>query len=262
MQQGPLAKVSVVVAAHKEGLLLNATMKSIARSVTNARRNGIDVEVLLGLDRADMVTKAAAHLWKGDGVSIFEVDYGDPGTTRNYLIERSTSDFIAILDGDDLFCSWWLTAAAKAALADRRPIVWHPEVNVMFGELKYAFYHTDMEDPKFDLLSVMVCNPWTSLCFSRRDLFMMLPYSRCDFADGVGHEDWTWNRKAIELGYTHKVVIGTGHGIRRKEISQVRQAAASRSLPWSTDIGRKILDRRAQVDRNRQEIEFKSFDLR
>jgi glycosyltransferase involved in cell wall biosynthesis len=240
--------ITVAITAHAEGLLLVPTMNSVQRAMSRLRPS-VEVEVLLCLDRSNQETKEVAGSYS-HWAKIHQVDFGDPGFSRNHLTKNATGEFVAILDGDDLFCSNWLERALNQAITDRRNIVWHPEVNVVFGELEYVFYHTDMESADYNAISPIFCNPWTSLCFAKRDLFLGIPYPGCDFRAGVGHEDWTWNRRVIEAGWLHKVVEGTGHGIRRKPTSQVKAASAARALPLPTTIGTAILlERKLLADR-------------
>ncbi len=246
--------ISVVVTTHREGLLLPATLKALQRTIDCAAALGFTSEVLISLDRPDDVTAEIVKSISERSYRVVENDFGDPGLCRNACVGLASGDFIAVLDGDDLFSSDWLGRAAQAAMFDRRAIIWHPEINIVFGEDNHLFVHQDMEDPDFDLLSLVAYNPWTALCFGRRDLFLDAPYVPINFRAGVGHEDWAWNRHCIELGYLHKVVIGTGHAIRRKAISQVKLAALAGAQPVPSSVFRDVLERRRQIADARAEL--------
>ncbi|MCA6479610.1 MAG: glycosyltransferase family 2 protein [Chitinophagaceae bacterium] len=246
MSSSPL--VSVVFTAHREGFLVAATLKSLARAIAAASERGVSVEVLVSLDRSDGITKSTVESLVGEQSVILENDFGDPALCRNRCVGTATGEYIAILDGDDLIGSNWLYAAVAAALIDQRDIVWHPEVNVVFGEAQHVFCHMDMEADGFDPLYLVATNPWTSLCFAKKKIFLDVPYPPCDFTGGIGHEDWAWNRFVVERGYLHKVVAGTGHAIRRRLHSYVRQATSANVIPAPTKLFRNVLDTRGRVE--------------
>lgn len=236
---------SVVLTAHREGMLLSATLKSLHRAIQEAARDSHLIEVLISLDRPDALTRDVAMEQAGlVGATILENDYGDPGLSRNHCIAHAAGDFIAILDGDDLMSRNWLRAARQAAAADSRPVIWHTEANLIFGEEIHMFRHRDMEQDDVDPLTLLLCNPWTALCFARKQCFIDLPYQRSRPADGLGHEDWSWNRDAIAAGYVHKIVKGTAHAIRRKAMSQLKLATLANALPAPGMMYRAELERR------------------
>ena len=223
--------VSVVLTVHREGLLLGATLRSVDRAVEAALKAGFSIELVVSLDRPDPITREVIASWIDRAAICLENDIGDLGLCRNRCIERASGEFVAIADGDDLWSRSWLVEAGTAALVDRRKIVWHPEVSVFFGEENFLFCHVDMEDERFDRLSLVAINPWTSLCFASRELFLQVPYPETDLALGIGYEDWRWNRRVLEFGALHKIVVGTCHLIRRKGSSLLTHSAAAKALP-------------------------------
>jgi glycosyltransferase involved in cell wall biosynthesis len=249
--------VSVVLTAHREGLLAGATLRSLDRAIAYANRHGRSIEVLISLDKSDDLTEEMIRKWaenRADHTQVFTNSFGDPGMSRNQCIQNSCGQFIAILDADDMIGSNWLELSIVAATSDPRNIVWHPEANVIFGESDHIFRHVDMEDAEFDSLALLMSNYWTSLSFARREVFLQIPYPRCDFRSGVGHEDWSWNRLVIDKGYIHKIVKGTGHAIRRKPLSQVKIASAAGALPLFTLYFRKQLEKRAALAESRRSL--------
>jgi hypothetical protein len=148
----------------------------------------------------------------------------------------------------------WIELSIAAATSDPRNIVWHPEVNVVFGESDHIFCHVDMDDEDFDPLVLIAANYWTSLSFARREIFLQIPYPKSDLYRGVGHEDWGWNRLVIGCGYIHKIVKNTGHAIRRKPLSQVKMASATGALPLFTLHFRNQLEKRAALASARRSL--------
>ena len=245
------ASVAVVLTAHREGLLAVPTLRSLDRALQVAAAANISVEVLISLDKADKLTRDICTSWKYPKVKILDFEFGDPARCRNQCIREAQSEFISILDADDLIGADWIAQATSSSRVERRKVIWHPEVNIVFGEESHIYCHPDMDDPEFDELLMVAYNPWTSLCFAPVDAFLAVPYPACDFQNGIGHEDWAWNRRVVEIGYMHKIVKGTGHAIRRKAISVVKQASASRVIPAPTSLFRLQLSRRFEDEQRR-----------
>lgn len=231
--------VSVVVTAHREGLLLRPAFASIDKCIENARQAGITIEVIVSLDRSDALTSdlVERYVQLNPDARVILPDAGDPGKSRNVASEAALGKYVAFLDGDDLWGRNWLSAAFNRAETDTRELVLHPEVNVYFGHTSHAFLHIDMEHPRFNVAGLAVTNYWTSLCFVRRDFLIGNPYPISNHGEQIGYEDWSWNLAVIERGAIHKVVPGTGHAIRMKRKGSVNvQANAAGCMPLPAGI--------------------------
>lgn len=176
------------------------------------------------------------------------MDNGDPGQSRNDAVAVASGSWIAFLDADDLWDEHWLNEGLKAARGDSREIVWHPEVSLYFGAELRIFRSIDMELNEFELTSLLASNYWTALCLARRTLLLNVPHPRTDLRKKVGHEDWSWNLEVIEHGAMHKVVPGTGHGIRAKASGSVmRTSTAAGAIPKPSNVFRKLLEDKARA---------------
>jgi glycosyltransferase involved in cell wall biosynthesis len=233
--------VTVVVNAHREGLIARPSLLSISRAKAHAEERGLNVEVIVVLDRADSVTMGIVERWEESDVRVLRVDHGDLGLSRNYGVNAAAGEWVAFIDADDLWCETWLNYAVVAARHDRRKIVWHPEVSVYFGVHKHIFMHMDMESDGYDPLSLCQSNYWTSSCFANRAIFVSTPYPRSELACQIGHEDWSWNLSVIGKGAIHKVVKTTGHAIRSKRESLLRDANLAGAFPKPDNLFRKYL---------------------
>ncbi len=234
----PKVDVTAVVNAHREGLLLKPTLDSVRRCFELAREKKLAVELLVAMDRSDELTlEVVQHgIADIDNARIVPMDYGDVGHCRNQAALLAQGKYVAFLDGDDLWGKNWIVDAFKMAQADARELVLHPEVNVYFGQDPHVFVHIDSEDRKFDLAGLALVNYWTSLCFVRTAFLVSNPYPETNLLEQMGYEDWGWNLKAISAGALHKCVPETGHAIRMKRVSLVRQTNSAACIAEPSDI--------------------------
>lgn len=225
--------ISVVVNAHREGLLLLPSLRSAATCIEHAEKLGLRCELVVALDRPDDATlEMAAHaetLTKS--VLNLRLDFGDLGESRNSAVNHCRGKYVAFLDGDDLFCSNWLTDAFAFSESDERLLVLHPDFSLYFGITPHVYKHVGMDDPSFEVSILAYTNPWTALCFAPRDLLVRCPYPRTDLSKQVGYEDWGWNMRAVVEGAFHLTVPRTFHFVRQKVISLVRQTTAAGCFP-------------------------------
>jgi glycosyltransferase involved in cell wall biosynthesis len=210
--------ISCVLALHAEGVIAHKTLKSITRATECAQQFGLSVEFVIVLDQA---TRETRHYLEtspivGPVSKVITADFGDLGLTRNWGIENSDGEYVAILDGDDLISENWLLRAHQLNRVDDRYII-HPEVSVVFDQKTLLMYHPDQRRLDFDEENIIVENYWTSLCFSRRETFLQIPYVGTPKSSGFGYEDWHWNCEVMARGFIHTVAPGTAHFIRAKE---------------------------------------------
>jgi glycosyltransferase involved in cell wall biosynthesis len=239
--------ITAIVNGHREGLLAQPSLLSLRQTIEESERRGIRVETVIVLDRPDTVTQELVESFSHStkNTRVVTVDHGDLGLSRNSGVDAAQGKWIAFLDADDLWGRTWLSAAFNAAESDPRPIVWHPELSVLFGSHPHLYLHIDMEDPEFDHAALAVTNYWTALCFAPRSLLQHVPYRHTRMSSQIGFEDWGWNMETIAQGWLHKIVPGTGHAVRRKETSLLQQTKSASCLPHASNLFRQLLERRA-----------------
>lgn len=217
--------VTAVVNLHREGERAIPSIVSAWRAIERAETEGISSELWLVLDDADPETLTVARRWEDRGAHILETAVTDLGSARNEAIRAATTEWIAFLDADDLWGEDWLLLAHKAATnygrdgatVDRSIDVWHPLVNVIFGDHHSLLHHIDSTDPRFRFSRFRLHNAWTALCFARREDLLALPYPRNNLEFGFGFEDWSWNEAVLRRGGRHHVVADTCHFIQRTD---------------------------------------------
>jgi glycosyltransferase involved in cell wall biosynthesis len=214
--------ISCVLALHNEGLIAHKTLKSINRASAFAQRKGLSVQMVITLDRPTSETKD--YIERSSVVppmaKLIPTNFGDLALVRNEGIANSNGEFIAVLDGDDLISENWLVRAYETSQEDPRYIV-HPEVSVYFDQKNLLFFHPDMRRADFDETNIVIENYWTSLCFSRRETFLKVPYIATPRFSRFGYEDWHWNCEMMAAGFIHVVASGSAHFIRVKANSSL-----------------------------------------
>ena len=210
--------ITAVVNLHREGASALPSIISAWRAVEAARHHGLNCTLVLALDRSDRETAATAERWEPRGANIIEIDEGDLGQARNRAGEAADSTWLAYLDADDLWGEAWLWRAhAEASANSVRLTVWHPALNIIFGDHHSVVHHVDSTDASFSWSRFRLHNQWTALSFVRRHDLLNVPYPRNDLEKGFGFEDWSWNEEVLRRGGQHRIVPDTCHFIHRSE---------------------------------------------
>ena len=235
-----MSLITVTIIMHREGGLAIPALMSMRDMVLRARNDGLNVEARAVLDRGDDVTRhilATRGKWL-DGV--LEVSNGDLGLSRNDGVISAKGDFLAFLDGDDLWCDDWLSAAHQAAMVSDQgtSTIWHPEWIYYFYEGDYTSGHSttttpnpfgksyymrqrEWDDPYIDKNVMFINNIWTANTFASRTIFETHPYAAIDRDRGFGVEDWSWNIETVAHEVPHRVVADTVHIIRNKDVGSL-----------------------------------------
>lgn len=228
--------ISAILTVHQEGLLASLSMKSLLEAAECANSDGLNVEVIVVLDRADKDTTNLFELLHHVKFRIEYTDFGDQGKVRNFAVQKGTGDYIAFLDGDDLWSYNWLSLAWKATQEHTRMTIFHPEFNWMFENSNGLLLKCDTSDNMFDTEYLRVANYWDALCFASKEVHENFPYSDRQIKAGFAYEDWHWNCVTLLAGYEHKVVPDTIHFKRRRSLSQTIEASSRRALARINEV--------------------------
>ncbi len=249
--------ITVVIVFHKEGEHALPALSSMAELVSSAREAGLQVEARAVLDRPDALTRrfvASRGAWLDE---IAEVSFGDPGLTRNKAAQSAKGQYLAFLDGDDLWGADWLRLAYAAATAPDSPsnAIWHPESMYLFysrdfdrhsvahnphpgAESFHFFFHPGV-DTDLCLNTLLLESLWSANVFASRSIYLQHPYRATDSETGIGFEDWSWHIETVCAGIPHRIVTDTVHIIRVKEIgSQNEKNTAAGRLPYLPENAR------------------------
>ena len=210
--------VSCILTLHNEGMIAHKTFASIRRAINYAEKFDIICELVIVLDDPSIETIEYVEQSKLFPVntSIYRTDFKDPGLARNYGIKKSCGNYIAILDGDDLYSENWLYEAYKLNLESDLHII-QSELNINFGDNHFVHWQVDQRSSSFQAWNLLVENYWTALCFAKKSIFLEIPYTQTQHKSGFGYEDWHWNCDTVARGYVHVVAPKTAHFIRIKK---------------------------------------------
>lgn len=230
--------VSCVLNLHREGNILIPTFRSIERMLNFAQRQGISCELVIVLDRPDEHSRRLADKARSDTLvsittTVVEVDNGDLGCSRRNGVATARGKYIAFLDGDDLYSENWVAEAFMLAQSEgsETATVYHPELNVYFGEHYRTFWHPDAQGLDKDVKTgLLLENFWTSLSFGHRSVYVNNPVHDNGLQQGFGYEDWQWNMHTTAQGIEHRPVPRTLHFIRLKPAGSLNSSSSRRSV--------------------------------
>lgn len=211
--------VSCVINAHREGGYLHRSIKSALKNISFAEKHGIQCGLIIILDNpsADTVEIADSLQQKNsDTIRIVSCDYGDLSESRNRAVIEAEGEFVAFLDGDDLWGESWISSAYIKAKKLNSESVIHPQYNIYFSKTDcHVMEHVSQGDSSFFPEFFHEQNYWTSLSFASKKIYLDFPYKRNDISDYFGYEDWTWNCETVQSGITHAIATNSIHFIRR-----------------------------------------------
>lgn len=227
--------VTAILTAHGEGALASVSYKSMLEACSYAEANGLEVEKIVVLDKADTYTQAVLNDLDED-IVVLETDFGDQGLVRNLAVEKANGDYIAFIDGDDLWSENWLLDAALFLKDKPESTIAHPEFNWFFQGVSSVLITIDQEDPLFSEDFLRFGNYWDAMSMTHRNTHLQHPYCLRKIKEGFAFEDWHWNCQTYESGCLHKIVDDTIHFKRRRKNSQTLEASGTKSLMPTTGL--------------------------
>lgn len=210
--------ITAILNLHDEGCMAYPSISSMHATKVHAERSGLSVELLVILDQADVITEEFVNMNFDFSTRIEHISEGDTAAARNHAITIAQGDYIAFLDGDDLWSTNWLSAAYNEGSRKDGLFIWHPEANVYFGENDYILFHRSTDDVEFFPEYLITRNYWTALHFGKRSIYKNFLYPKENISNGFAFEDWQWNLETYMHGISHKIVPKTTHFIRAKKM--------------------------------------------
>lgn len=234
-----VANVSAIMTTHGEGALAAVSFNNLLKTAEFAEAAGLRVEKVVVMDRPDDYTRTVFEGLDDASVRVIETDFGDQGRVRNFLAEHVSGEYIAFLDGDDMWSENWLYEAWNFLKSEpRNNLIAHPEFNWFFSGTGSVLVNTDQESTLFDEQFLRHANYWDAMCMALRSTHLAMPYCNRQIKAGFAFEDWHWNCQTVEAGYIHKVIPDTIHFKRRRSNSQTTEASSNRSCIPATPFTR------------------------
>lgn len=210
--------VSAVVTFHRERELVVPTLHAIERMRVRAEAAGLAVQLVMTLDGGDPETERAilSHPALRPVDVLHRVELFDLSLCRNHAISHASGEFIAILDGDDLFSENWILVAVQTIRRHGPSTIVHPRLMIAFGTWQSYWEQIDQTDPRFLPETLISFNHWNACAVARREVFAQCPYVYARVGAGFGFEDWHWNCETIANGFVHRLGPQTFRLERRK----------------------------------------------
>lgn len=229
-----MPQVSLVLNIHNESRYLVRTLRSLEHAVRFARREGIDSELVVVMDRPDIATERMARDYDysvfGE-TRLLKVDNGSLGPSRNDGIAEAKGRYAWLCDGDDLVSYNALARMYWRAEKWPGPCVVFPQYLLSFGD---AYFLTRYEGTDaFPHLDFVASHPFVSRSFALRETFAQTPFADLRLSKGFAYEDWHFNATAYAKGCECLVAEQTILFYRQREGSLLRAANAmsARRIP-------------------------------
>ena len=226
--------LSIIIAAHREGLIAHKTMQSIERALIDLRRQGFSHEIIVTVDNGDDSTLDYFNSYTTSPITTYAINVADLAASRNYAVKKSSGRYIATVDADDLVSEHWFVNSLRLLKEESDDVVLHTQYSVNFGTKDIVWEKFDSRTKDEDAIIMTWANRWDSAVVAPRKVFEEFPYQ--PNTGGFGSEDWHFNSQTLAAGIKHKVVPETILFVRRKDISEMTIQAADRRTVHYTDL--------------------------
>ena len=214
--------LTVAITAHNEGLVAHKTMRSILEATKRLEEKNISFEILVHIDNGNQETLDYFDAYKNNSnILIFKNKFGDLGSSRNFLVQKASGEYISFLDADDLVSDNWLLLAYQTIKESPFEIVVHPEAVLNFGlnVPSVLTIQKDSRDKNNDTVIMIGENRWCSVVMGKKETFLRVPYHK--LGDGYGYEDYIFNAETLKLKISHKIAKETVLFYRRSGSSML-----------------------------------------
>lgn len=222
--------LSIIVTAHREGLIAHKTMRSVERAVTRLEKAALSYEIIVSIDRGDETTVNYFKNYRGLPITIYQWDHGDLSGSRNSAIAKAHGRFVAFIDADDLMSENWLYDGLRLLLQKTYgKYVAHSAYTIEFEGADAIVQKTGYTNKDQDMLLSVLSGRWNSVIIAPIILLKKFPY--VPNSPGYGYEDWYLSCCLIDNDVKNVLVPETAIFVRRKASgSEWARQKTSRSL--------------------------------
>lgn len=200
--------LSIVITAHKEGMILDRTLRSVFECIKEAEN--IKCDLLINVDKGDDKTRSVAEKYSArDDIRINYSNYGDVGIVRNKAIKKAKGKYVMLIDGDDIISPNWIVEGMKTLFDAPCGAVVHPESEVRFDndKIQSCIIRKAYDNQWHETLALIGGNRWCSVVMGKKKDLKKCHYSKN--GDGFGYEDYYFNCCLTEAGIKHLIVKNT-----------------------------------------------------
>ena len=223
-------ELSILIAAHREGLIAHKTMLSVERALKELPK--LNYEIIVTIDNGDEFTKQYFANYHALPIRVFEIDVQDLAASRNFALSKSRGEYVATLDADDLVSKNWFKSALEQLKDEKKSTVIHTHYSVNFGTKDIVWEKFNSRSMEEDATIMVWANRWDSAIVTQAKVLKDFPYQ--SNSKGFGSEDWHFNSNTLAAGIPHLVSPETVLFVRRKDVSEMTiQATDRRTLHYT-----------------------------
>jgi glycosyltransferase involved in cell wall biosynthesis len=187
------SKVSVIITCYNQGKYLNDTVKSVLQQTYK------NIEIIIVNDGStDPRTLKILSTISWINTNLITIENSGVSAARNLGIEKSTGDYILILDGDDLIESTYIE---KSVIALDQDI----ETKVVCCRVKFiGKKRKELHLPEYSIERLLVQNTMIITSMFRKTDFLLTKGFNSNMKEGF--EDWDfWISLLKDGGKVHKI---------------------------------------------------------
>ncbi len=237
--------ITILINAHNEGYLIRSAILSAYEAKLFSISREIKTQLIIVADSPDDDTlffiKESRHII--DELHI--VNYKDLGLSRNFGVEKTDSEYICFLDGDDLIeKDWPFKALQKYKNKENQNTIFHTEYFFGFGDEFFVRKQISSSDPSFSPLYLASNWYFCNNSFGPTRIYRNVPFKKSEHRKGFGAEDWWLSCETLALGISHDFVPGTIYYYRRRSnvvsLGSRKGITYGPTLLYSEDFFKKI----------------------
>ena len=221
-------KLSVIITAHDEGLLLHKAILSIRDALSFASIKNYEIVVHVDNASLDMEKYLNSEAFSEHGVVLYKNTFGDISDSRNFCVNKATGDYIFFIDADDLISRNFFKIAMPL-IEKQDNILIHAESCLSFDDNaigRNLWIMSSSGEMKTDIYHLFEKNLWISSVLGKKEIFENTPYRKVH--NGYGNEDYAFNLETLGKGISHRVAPGTVYFYRKKAVSLLSQSNLNR----------------------------------
>lgn len=228
--------ITVILTCPKRGRFLHPAVKSIGAAIARAESElAVSIGWIAAADRSSRESAEYLESYLPSRARKLLIENGDPAALTNRAVAEAKGKLIALVSGDDLVSSNWLSESFRACSNQSQTVIFHPGTVIVYGKSCFLFVTPDQEHPDFSRDMLWSRSPWPGISFGNREIFSAHRFVESDAVRGFGHSDWHWICETVANGILHKPVPGTLSCCHQTEdhacILNVVQALAPSTAP-------------------------------